>query len=1388
MKSKLFLLPILIILFSFSDVSAGHMAGGEITYRSVGAKKYEITFRIYRDCQSIPLNSPAIMLWDYGGNTSLALNYTRTSIDDVNIMCPDITSKICSPANQTVTKEGVEMHTFKSTIDFSVTPYKQFVDKGVCQIGVSIEQYSRIDNLTTMSTENFFIDAMIDICESRYNNSSPKFPAYNSFIGYCNQLYAQNMGGADYVDYDSLKFELVTPLIARGSNNSYLNSFSSQYPMTPYCPPNPGVINCKPLPNAIPPRGFSFNPLNGDIVFYPSQCGEIGYICVKISEYRKDSAGNWKMLGFVKRDFGIKIESIATKNYLHTNDMDYPQKFKFRTREKHCENVVTFDTTVTGFASNNRGDVTSISMLGAPPGMTLSYKDSGANKKTGIICWTVPDSIYFKTQTKHLPVTIEFRDNFCSSPYVMRRTFHTYIDPPDSLGRVTVNTYDDKNGDQALDNGDTLMPMLVKRKNAKSHVNVVTGGKGTLNDTNSLGSCTYGIPPHPYLLNRGKDTTLTVKFDSNHIVSLIAQRTPGIYGRIFRDANSNCKYDAGEKTLEGYKVFTDSNKYTGISDKNGIYFIKAPKGTYLLKCEDLPVKYTVNCPGSKSISVTINGTSSYANNDFGVIPSGTYKDLSVGIRMENLVLDNSSGSYIVFYCRNNGTEIRRNIQLKVPLPENISLLQLSYALYAAKGTTAYIQIDSILPGKTFSLRLFTGASSSYFKANDKVTFTCMLDSLSSLSDDVRNNNSAIEYRIINGFYKTNQKNVSKDSIFTPLDKEISYTINYQNNVTNAVVPRLIITDTLDKKYHDISKFSLNWSDHPCEVIISDNVVTFIFDNINLPPASTRFGLNFTVGLKSDIASDVDFRNRATVFFDETPVLTPQADMRIISPVSITKLLKANICRNEKNKAFYNSNVKLESGNNIVVELSDNAGSFSSPVVLNTVNTVKMNDSIEFIFPKSLAAGTYKIRLRSTSPASTGMPSSGIFSVTAAFPPSFTVGTNLNNNGLCDMDTLKITCNNQSYFYKILKNNVSLDNFSTNNVYKIALTTNDKIKVVAMENSTTCKDTLLINPVIYPKPSISIKSKYGKIEFCRNDVIILQGTGGQKYQFLRNDTALGIKSASDTVAATALFTSEYKVIGESGDGCLDTSPFIGIMVNPLPKAFTVTAVPKNVCTGDSFTLNYSEPAYLYETFRNDTVIKSRSGITAFRTAAFSASDMFSVTGTNAKGCMVRNITPNLNVKPRPAKPVITVLNNGLSVNPPGISTYKWYKDGTLLPIDGNTIGNAPSGKYYIIVTNSGGCSNRSDEISFFNTGFDNILTASPFRVYPNPVSDLLGIYSENELTFDVRIVDLSGRLVYAAEDNHAAVDIDVSSLEAGVYFVSIFSEATGVETAKIIIRR
>lgn len=73
--------------------------------------------------------------------------------------------------------------------------------------------------------------------------------------------------------------------------------------------------------------------------------------------------------------------------------------------------------------------------------------------------------------------------------------------------------------------------------------------------------------------------------------------------------------------------------------------------------------------------------------------------------------------------------------------------------------------------------------------------------------------------------------------------------------------------------------------------------------------------------------------------------------------------------------------------------------------------------------------------------------------------------------------------------------------------------------------------------------------------------------------------------------------------------------------------------------------------------------------------------------------------------------------------------------------------------------------------------------SAFKIYPNPVSDILNIDSASKIR-SVKIYDLSGKNVLTEVLNTNKPAINVSSLTSGTYVVTVESE-TGLQSAKII---
>ncbi|MBK7695566.1 MAG: hypothetical protein IPI30_14960 [Saprospiraceae bacterium] len=98
--------------------------------------QYKITSQsVPRDCRGISFNGPTFGVYGgtNGGNGcgSYSMSTTRVSIRDVTPRC-STTSKPCNPSNVGGTGEGIEEHTFETTVDFNTAPLNNFTNKSSC--------------------------------------------------------------------------------------------------------------------------------------------------------------------------------------------------------------------------------------------------------------------------------------------------------------------------------------------------------------------------------------------------------------------------------------------------------------------------------------------------------------------------------------------------------------------------------------------------------------------------------------------------------------------------------------------------------------------------------------------------------------------------------------------------------------------------------------------------------------------------------------------------------------------------------------------------------------------------------------------------------------------------------------------------------------------------------------------------------------------------------------------------------------------------------------------------------------------------------------------------------------------------------------------------------
>jgi gliding motility-associated-like protein len=417
------------------------MMGADVSYQCLGNGKYKIIAKVYRDCRGVSMGTVAFGAYagTNGGNGcgSYTLSgLSRTSIKDVSTKC-STASNPCGSANSAFSGLGVEEHTFEATIDFNTSPLNNFVNKSTCcEVTFYVTECCRNGSITTgQSNQNFYATAMVNICNLQKMknkcNSSPQLSNPPIAFLCCNQPWYYNNGAIDTIDFDSISYKLVNGLQGIPNNSvSYSSPFTARVPMTPYCVP-PTTINCTPNPKTNPPRGFYFDTANGDIITTPTKCDESAVICVEQTEWRKDTAGVYRVIGRTRRDMQVWVRDDC--GYNKNPIINGPYSYKVCEGEKICFKIKVTDET---FSPNQTVPDTVIAKWNAGiPGASFKVVDPKLREKEYEFCWTPPIG---SASDVSYSFTVTANDQHCSPPAFATRSFKVKVNPkPTSKRRYT---------------------------------------------------------------------------------------------------------------------------------------------------------------------------------------------------------------------------------------------------------------------------------------------------------------------------------------------------------------------------------------------------------------------------------------------------------------------------------------------------------------------------------------------------------------------------------------------------------------------------------------------------------------------------------------------------------------------------------------------------------------------------------------------------------------------------------------------------------------------------------------------------------------------------------------------------------------------------------------
>jgi hypothetical protein len=229
-------------------------------------------------------------------------------------------------------------------------------------------------------------------------------------------------------------------------------------------------------------------------------------------------------------------------------------------------------------------------------------------------------------------------------------------------------------------------------------------------------------------------------------------------------------------------------------------------------------------------------------------------------------------------------------------------------------------------------------------------------------------------------------------------------------------------------------------------------------------------------------------------------------------------------------------------------------------------------------------------------------------------------------------------------------------------------------------------------------------------------------------------------------------------------------FIAKLCEPLKP---IILYDDSVCVNSETTLNVGSgfSSYLWSnssTLQQTTIVPTTTG-----------NYNYWVETVDTNNCPSNSDTISITVLPTPNIPTITLNGSVLTSSPS--TNYQWYLDGSLMSgATGQSITNLSNGVYFVIITDTNGCSAESESYSHTLSTVGQLADHQKIGIYPNPTNKQLHIIFENKnigKDISLTIFNSLGQSVFNANiittDSQYIIPVDY--LPAGVFYLSIFGD-------------
>ena len=391
-----------------------------------------------------------------------------------------------------------------------------------------------------------------------------------------------------------------------------------------------------------------------------------------------------------------------------------------------------------------------------------------------------------------------------------------------------------------------------------------------------------------------------------------------------------------------------------------------------------------------------------------------------------------------------------------------------------------------------------------------------------------------------------------------------------------------------------------------------------------------------------------------------------------------------------------------------------------------------------------------------------------------------VFASVNSPSLCENETLILSSlpNGMATYdwigpggYSISAQNPQISNVTGSNQGVYTVTVNDGI----------CSASASVTVTISSLPVVNATANANNL--CEGSVLNLfaNPSGAASYEWSGPSAFVSTLQNPTLSAVTMANQGVYTVTTYNAAGCSASNQ---ITISVTPGITAVISGNSPICEKSDIQLNGFPNAMSSYQWTGPNGFTSTDQNPVIPASGIINAGVYNLT-VNSGVC---SATSSYNVVVKPA-PDVSVNQVGSVLNAVQNSAdYQWLNcDNAFAPIVGETFQTftANTNANYAVTVIFDGCVDTSACFSVTGLGIDEA-NLNDWLLYPNPATNSVTI-SNAPFDSDLRILDVSGNLVYDSKIDSNQVNVNVSLLADGVYFVEIISQEIASQR-KLVINR